>query len=161
MDEAERHLDDVEPDPPDRARYPAMRALVSNGRWNWPEPERRWQAVIDAFPNCGDACTGRATAIRMQARMLVAELVPILDEALDRHLDDERQPPLVHWSKGKAALADGDLVRAVRSLRIARTAAIDDPAIRAELDMAEARLAAVGLAGARAPFGPHLPLGTG
>ncbi|WP_419730543.1 tetratricopeptide repeat protein [Lichenicola sp.] len=175
-DKAERHLEDVGQDPPDRATYLILLAMVSIGRQDWSEVERRWQAVIDEFPDRLDAYNGRATAIRMQGRIdesigaylfameqapmdlgppsmlahmlenlpaaQVAELSPLLKVALDRHLDDQRQQPLVYWSKGKVALAAGELTEAVQHLRVAQAAAINNLAIRNELEIAEARLAA-------------------
>lgn len=71
-----------------------------------------------------------------------APLIPRLREALDRHPDDPRQRAPLHWAKAKVALAAGELEQAVQALRVAQAAAINDPAIRRELETVEARLAA-------------------
>lgn len=182
-DKADDLLHDVEADPPDRAQYLTLRAMVASGQQNWRDAERRWQAVIDEFPALGDPYGGKADAIRMQGRLeecvfvyltalrkapmdlaapsmlahmlkmlpeaLVIELAPQLAEALDRHLDNKRQRPLVFRAKAQLASAQGDADGAVLALRVAQAAAVNDETIRDELAVAEA-----GLAAKRAPAGP-------
>ena len=74
---------------------------------------------------------------------LAAKLAPRLNPALDVHVKDRKNGALALWSKGKVALASGDLLEARRLFRVAQAAALTNSDIKADVEAIEIRIKAM------------------